>query len=1086
VTVETNGSVNTDTIGTYTLNYTATDKAGNTAMVSRRVYVVGKIDPRGLKKLAIAVISTEGYEAHIKALKQDFNTVIKSDTDQWARYQTSLSFQTKMLIDLGGGFKDSAQSHQYNPYSMHHLASVQDTGYLHFTFKDGQGAVLHTFTFDKNNGKNSGYIEVDGVRHNLSDAQYQASLHGYLLIENGDLIFDSEYRLSATGNKETGLTGRVWHLENFAKITQVELSLGTKSTDTTGYSQLPVVIFYDRQQRVINRTFSGGDNNLIDRAMGSVGRRLKRVTFVDYGDFISSLAGANRPNPRTISNLVSAQLGSMPNAYQVSDFVWVWGQFLDHDIDLTEGADPVESADIVVPTGDDDFDPDGTGRVVIPFHRSKYDTRTGFSTHNPRQQINQISAWVDASNVYGSNIERANALRTLDGTGKLKTSAGNLLPFNTEGYPNAGGPGSNLFLAGDIRANEQASLTSLHTLFMREHNRLAGLIAIQYPTLSGEEIYQKARKLVGAEMQIISYQEYLPALLGKEALKSYSGYQPAVDGSISNIFSGASYRYGHSALNPTILRLDAEGKTIAAGHLSLRSAFFSPKVLVDEGGIAPILRGLAAQVCQSIDSIIIDDVRNFLFGQPGSGGFDLVTLNIQRGRDHGLPSYNDAREALGLARKTSFDEVTTNDIMRKRLINAYTSVDDIDVWVGGLSEDPVEDALVGELIRTVLIQQFEALRDGDRFWYQYDLLFDELAMVEGIRLADIIRYNTEIDQEIADNVFKISAKDIHLVGAYHFNDHLTLSANMTIDTNNSGFVEIIEGNLNLNGHTLTIKGDLIQSGGTLTLNGGQLIVTGDYRIQTPPSNSGGAYTYSDGMLRMLNVEDRVIIGGDFVTDSVFDHVGYLVAGIMTLKGNFTQKSTYGVSYFGDENFQATGSHRVVLAGDTQQVVSFEDAANGRSHFHILEITNKDNIVFKNAVMVMFLFDHKNNAFDVRALAASSFPDYDHDNIEDHLDNNPMEAGVLSDRDGDGVADDLDAFPDDPKESVDTDSDGIGNNADLDDDNDGWSDLFELANGYDPLDKRDGEAYFRRERARKVIPVILLLLQEDKEVKRIAK
>lgn len=208
-----------------------------------------------------------------------------------------------------------------------------------------------------------------------------------------------------------------------------------------------------------------------------------------------------------------------------------------------------------------------------------------------------------------------------------------------------------------------------------------------------------------------------------------------------------------------------------------------------------------------------------------------------------------------------------------------------------------------------------------------------------------------------------------------------------------------------------------------------------------------------------------------------DHVGYLVAGIMTLKGDFTQKSTYGVSYFGDENFQATGSHRAVLAGDMQQVVSFEDASSATSHFNILEITNTGNIIFKNAVRVAFLFDHKNNPFDLKDLAASTFPDYDHDNIAGHLDEDPMNAVVISDRDGDGVPDDLDAFPDDPKESVDTDSDGIGNNADLDDDNDGWSDLFELKNGYDPLDKRDGEAYFQRQRAN-ILPVIFYLLLFD--------
>ena len=69
--------------------------------------------------------------------------------------------------------------------------------------------------------------------------------------------------------------------------------------------------------------------------------------------------------------------------------------------------------------------------------------------------------------------------------------------------------------------------------------------------------------------------------------------------------------------------------------------------MTDEGGIAPVLRGLAAQVQQSVDTQIVPDVRNFLFGPPGAGGLDLASLNIQRGRDHGLSDYNSMREASG-------------------------------------------------------------------------------------------------------------------------------------------------------------------------------------------------------------------------------------------------------------------------------------------------------------------------------------------------------------------------------------------------------------------------------------------------------
>jgi peroxidase len=168
---------------------------------------------------------------------------------------------------------------------------------------------------------------------------------------------------------------------------------------------------------------------------------------------------------------------------------WQWGQFIDHDMDLTEGADPPEPFPIQIPTGDSFFDPYSTGTAIISMNRSAYDRATGATPNNPRQQMNFITAYLDASMVYGSDAIRAAALRTNDGTGRLKTSAGQLLPFNTDGLPNAGGPDPNFFVAGDVRANEQVGLTAMHTLFVREHNRLIEIIHRRHPGLGGDEIY---------------------------------------------------------------------------------------------------------------------------------------------------------------------------------------------------------------------------------------------------------------------------------------------------------------------------------------------------------------------------------------------------------------------------------------------------------------------------------------------------------------------------------------------------------------------------------------------------------------------
>jgi hypothetical protein len=500
------------------------------------------------------------------------------------------------------------------------------------------------------------------------------------------------------------------------------------------------------------RTIDGSNNNIYYPDLGAAGSLLVRQIPSAYEDGTDAPSGSDRPNPRAISNAVVDQEGkNIPNQKGTSDFIWQWGQFLDHDIDLTEGAEPTEPMPIDVPSGDQYFDPADTGTVQMPLSRSVYKTHNGV-----REQVNDITAFVDASNVYGSDEDRAKELRTMDGTGQLKVSTGNFLPFNVNNFSNAPSDSETFFLAGDIRANEQLGLTAMHTLFVREHNRLALLIKKKNPGYSGKQIYHLARALVGAEMQVITYNEFLPALLGDGYLRPYKGYKKNVDPSIANVFSTAAYRFGHSTLSPVIRRLDANGDSIAAGDLALKDAFFDPSKLAD-GGLAPIMRGLAAQVHQKVDVHVVDGLRNFLFGPPGAGGFDLASLNIQRGRDHGLPSYNEARIAYGLAPAVDFHDVTTDPVLADKLASVYGDVEKLDIWIGGLAEDHAYDSLLGPLFRTIVGDQFERLRDGDRFWYKRTLSKKWVKYVEGMSLAKIIRLNSDAGEELPDDVFFVSA-----------------------------------------------------------------------------------------------------------------------------------------------------------------------------------------------------------------------------------------------------------------------------------------------------------------------------------------
>ena len=495
------------------------------------------------------------------------------------------------------------------------------------------------------------------------------------------------------------------------------------------------------------RTIDGAGNNLANPNWGAAETTVLRLASIAYTDGLESPAGEDRPGARAVSNAIFAQGAAAENDYGATDYLWQWGQFLDHDIVETPTISPEEAFDIPVPAGDPRFDPFHTGTQRIALNRSLYEVVDGV-----REQVNAITAYIDASNVYGSDDERSFALRTLDGTGKLKTSDGDLLPFNEDELPNAGSSSSAFFLAGDVRANGQLGLASMHTLFVREHNHWAETLAAADPTLSDEELYQMARIIVSSEMQSITHREFLPLLLGRKGLPAYSGYNPRVNPAIGNEFAAAAYRVGHTMLSPTLLRVDANGDEISGGHVSLADAFFNPGEILDFG-IDPVLRGLAAQTCQSIDAQLIDEVRNFLFGPPGAGGFDLASLNIQRGRDHGLPDYNQLRVDFGLPALAGFDEISEDPDVIARLASVYSSVDEIDGWVGMLAETHLEGAMVGETLSIILGDQFRRLRDGDRFYYRNYLPRPLIDMVERQSLAKIIRRNTEIGDELPDNVF---------------------------------------------------------------------------------------------------------------------------------------------------------------------------------------------------------------------------------------------------------------------------------------------------------------------------------------------
>ena len=451
-----------------------------------------------------------------------------------------------------------------------------------------------------------------------------------------------------------------------------------------------------------------------------------------YADGIGALRDG--PAPRDISDLVFDQPEgvSIPDPSGLNDLWTTWGQFLDHDLDLTpDNAQVAGQPEVVVIDG-----------VAVPLNRSG--TIAGTGIDSPREFPNVITSYIDGSMVYGSDAARASALREHDG-GRLLVSDGvgdgDLLPLNTFGIANAGQrPGGDpLYVAGDVRANENAVLTTLHTLFVREHNHWAERLAAENPTWDDEQIYQTARAVVGAEIQNITYAEYLAPLIGADALAAYDGYDASVDPSVSLEFSTTAFRFGHSTVSSVIGRRAEDGSQIAAGDITVAQAFFNNGAIASEG-IDDILRGLGAEVMQQLDAKMIHDMRNVLISGGGDTDLDLAALNILRGRDHGLETYADMRATLGLSPVTDFADITSDVAVQDALRTAYGTVDQVDLWVGGLAEAPVGGGIVGETFRAILVDQFERSRDGDRLWFEEQFAGDPamLAEIRATTLSDII------------------------------------------------------------------------------------------------------------------------------------------------------------------------------------------------------------------------------------------------------------------------------------------------------------------------------------------------------------
>ncbi|GEO15263.1 peroxidase family protein [Microvirga aerophila] len=484
------------------------------------------------------------------------------------------------------------------------------------------------------------------------------------------------------------------------------------------------------------RSIDGSGNNRESSGLNAQGTALMRVGDAHFADGILQLVDG--PNPRAISNIVVGEGdAAVANTQGFSGMMYAWGQFLDHDLDLTD-LDGVTRIDVPVPDGDAVF-PDGS---VIPMTRVIIDPRSGTAIDNPAIAINAVTGWLDGSQVYGSTKAVAASLRLPDG--HMKISEGDNLPIVNGQY-----------VAGDARAAENPSLTALQVLFVREHNYQVDRLEVEHPRWSGERLYQEARAIVIAELANITYREFLPKLLGDDALDAYRGYDPRVDPRISAEFAGAAYRFGHSLVSAETERIDNNGALVGEDSALRNTFFMPPEAFSAHTGADGFLRHLLSDASQAMDVRIVEDLRNFLFDPPVA--LDLASINIQRGRDLGLGTLNQTRESLGLTPYETFEQITDDAGTVAAMKVAFASVQEIDLWTGGLAEKHAPGAMVGETFGLIIADQLERLRDGDRFYFENALRPTAADMVRGTTLSDIIERNTKTP-DLQDDAFMFAAR----------------------------------------------------------------------------------------------------------------------------------------------------------------------------------------------------------------------------------------------------------------------------------------------------------------------------------------
>nr|XP_034316533.1 peroxidase-like protein isoform X2 [Crassostrea gigas] len=540
------------------------------------------------------------------------------------------------------------------------------------------------------------------------------------------------------------------------------------------------------------RAVDGSCNNLYNPLLGKSLTPQSRILRNAYDNCInkSRTLTTNRrwllPSARVVSNAVLS--GPTPNSVRHSTFLTHFGQFIDHDIistpSMKENGDDINDCCTKVPkfacfTIDVPFyDPHFQGltcmNMVRHFGALPLDCKSGV-----REQVNQRSSFIDGSAIYGSNLMQEGGLRSKVGGRLLESEAG--LPPHHPCLDNIRThTEKKCFNAGDHRINEIPGLSVLHITWLRRHNLITDALRTATGITDDETLFQEAKRIVVAELQHITYNEFLPEILNNRFLTFFNLrsrpyghdniYDPSVDPRTFNSFGAAVFRMGHSLVRNVIGHDNGRGqiKTYPIRehfdnpdlmyHTPCEPGDFPPCGTTPLHGFEYTARWMSKAPKSRSDSTLVNGIRNNLFEGRGSmikgetKSFDLGALNIQRGREHGLPPYNAFRKFCGLCPAYHFIAGVHGGLENHSPQNAanlarvYRSPHDIDLYAGGISETPVRGGILGPTFSCLLAYQFSLYKHGDRFWYENKdhenpraaFTEDQLAQIKQITHAKVL------------------------------------------------------------------------------------------------------------------------------------------------------------------------------------------------------------------------------------------------------------------------------------------------------------------------------------------------------------